>query len=97
MGTTNGVHHVNGAAKAPIRVAIVGGGIGGLALALGELDLTWKSIRYTHRIVFRSRKSATRRRQHHFPNLRSRASIQRNWVGVPISLGGETRIVTAEG
>ena len=36
MGTTNGVHQANGAAKPPIRIAIVGGGIGGLALALGE-------------------------------------------------------------
>lgn len=35
MGTTNGSHHVNGEAEAPIRIAIVGGGIGGLALALG--------------------------------------------------------------
>lgn len=36
MGTTNGVQQVNGSAKAPLRIAIVGGGIGGLALALGE-------------------------------------------------------------
>jgi hypothetical protein len=35
MGTTNGFHHANGTTSAPLRVAIVGGGIGGLALALG--------------------------------------------------------------
>lgn len=37
MGTTNGTHQTNGAASPPLRIAIVGGGIGGLALALGEL------------------------------------------------------------
>lgn len=44
MGTTNGFHQVNGHAKAPLRIAIVGGGIGGLALALGEL---MREARYT--------------------------------------------------